>query len=273
MNSVEFKNSVEDEIKQSIKGCIIRPSVAVIKIGDDEKSDYMIKEREESCNKTGIYFRYYDYEDTTPELTIINKIKELNNDDYVNGVMIQLPIPEKYNEKRLLNSILNSKDVEGQTDINIGRLISGRKTIVPSFTLSVMKILNDNNIEMSNKNIAIIYDKKNNIRPLVNMLINNDATVTVCKYNYSDLNNILKNAEIIISAVNKKNIIKLDMISEGVTIIDAGYDYVDGKMYGDVDYKSVKDKANIISDQKDGIYPLLISMFLKNIIFCYESKK
>ena len=140
MSAKELSLQIEEEIKQFAKGCIIRPSVAVINIGNDPISEKFIKEKEDACNRVGIYFRYHQFEEGTPELTIINKIKELNNDDYVNGIIINLPIPEKYNEKRLLNSIINSKDIDGVTDINIGRLISGRKTFTPC-TVSAIKIL------------------------------------------------------------------------------------------------------------------------------------
>ena len=106
--------------------------------------DIHTKLKEEACNRVGIYYRYFKYEEDTPELTIVNKIKELNNDDYVNGIMLELPIPDKYNEKRLLNSILNTKDIDGLTDVNIGRLISGRKTFVPCTVAAIMTIIKEN---------------------------------------------------------------------------------------------------------------------------------
>lgn len=272
MNELETKINIQDEIKQNIKGCIIRPSVAVIEIGDNEQNSYILKNREEMCNYTGIYFRHYKYEESTPELTIINKIKELNNDDYVNGVMIQLPIPEKYNEKRLLNTIINSKDIDGQTDINIGRLISGRRTITPTLTLSIMNFINENNIELLNKEIVIVYKKEMQIRPLLNILINMGCIVTTCKYNIDNLSNYTKDADILITCVGEKNIITDDMVKDGVVVVDAGFNINDGKTISDVDYKKVSKKASIITSEY-GIFELGNAMFLKNIIFCYESKK
>ena len=178
---------IENKIKDEIKSCIIRPSVAVIDIGEDAVSKSYLKEKEAACNRVGIYFRYCDFEEGTPELTIINKIKELNNDEYVNGITIQLPIPTNYNEKRLINSIVNSKDIDGITDINVGRSISGRKTIMPCTVLAILKVLEDNEIELSGKDVTIVGKGKLVGRPLINTLLSKGATVTVCHSQTKDL--------------------------------------------------------------------------------------
>ena len=119
MDGNEILTKVQDKLKIEIKNCMIRPSVAVIQLGENNPGDKFVDVKEKACGAVGIYFRLYKFEDGTPELTVINKIKELNNDEYVNGIMIQLPIPAKYNEKRILNAISNGKDVDGMTDINV----------------------------------------------------------------------------------------------------------------------------------------------------------
>lgn len=266
MNEVEIKQLTEDEIKQKIKGCIIRPSVAVIQIGEDPLTDLIIKEREESCNKTGIYFRHYKYEDTTPELTIINKIKELNNDDYVDGIMIQYPIPEKYNEKRLINTIINSKDINGQTDINVGRLISGRKTITPIHALSIMSYLDQ--IDLINKKIVVVYNNKTSIRPILNMLLNSNLDISAVNSNSINLESYIKCADIIISSADTKDIINTDWLNKDAYLVDAGILLDKNKIVGDISDK----KCNLLNND-GGIKTLEDAMFLKNIIFCYENKK
>ena len=270
MNEVEIKQQTEEEIKQKIKGSIIRPSVAVIEIGDNELNDLIIKEREESCNKTGIYFRHYKYEDTTPELTIINKIKELNNDDYVDGVMVQFPIPEKYNEKRLVNTIINSKDINGQTDINVGRLISGRKTITPIHALAIMSYLDD--LDLINKKILVIYNNKTNVRSVLNMLLNSNLDVTSVNYNSLNLESYVKNSDVIISSADIKDIIKEEWLNKDAYLIDAGISLEKNKIIGDINYKKMSGVCNLLTSDA-GIIKLEDAMFLKNIIFCYENKK
>ena len=273
MSAKELSLQIEEEIKQFAKGCIIRPSVAVINIGNDPISEKFIKEKEDACNRVGIYFRYHQFEEGTPELTIINKIKELNNDDYVNGIIINLPIPEKYNEKRLLNSIINSKDIDGVTDINIGRLISGRKSITPCTALGIMELLKFYNIDLDEKNVVIVGKGKSVGRPLINLLLNEGATVTVCHSRTPNIKKHTIDADIVISAIDIKNIITADMIKEGAIVIDAGYSLEKDELYGDVDFTKVSKKASLITPQKDGVETMAIAMFLKNIILCYNNKK
>jgi len=272
IEGLEISTKIEEEIKQGNKGCIIRPSVAVIQIGDNEISNLHVKLKEEACNRVGIYFRYFKYEEDTPELTIVNKIKELNNDDYVNGIVIELPIPDKYNEKRLLNTILNTKDVDGLTDVNIGRLISGRKTFTPCTVSAIMTILKENNVELAGKDVVIVGKGKLVGRPMIYQLLNEGATVTVCHSRTNDLKKHTINADIIISAAGVKNLITSDMVKEDVIVIDVGCTLEDGKIYGDVDTK-VSKKASIMTPKTGCIGPLSIAMFLKNIMMSYNNKK
>ena len=274
MNNVdlELSKQIEEEVKQNNKGCIIRPSVAVIQIGDNELCNIHTKLEEEACSRTGIYFRYFKYEEDTPELTIVNKIKELNNDDYVNGIVIELPIPDRYNEKRLLNTLLNTKDIEGLTDVNIGRLISGRKTYVPSNVLAIMSFFKGNNIELEGKDIVIVGNDKQVGRPMIYQLLNEGATVTICHSKTDDLKKHTLEADIIISSIGIKSLITEDMVKKDAIIVDVGTTLEDDKIIGDVDSK-VEKKASIMVKKEGLIGPLSISMFLKNIMMSYNNKK
>lgn len=272
IEGLEISSKIEEEIKQNNKGCIIRPSVAVIQIGDNELSNLHTKLKEDACNRAGIYFRYFKFEEDTPELTIVNKIKELNNDDYVNGITIELPIPEKYNDKRLINAILNTKDIDGLTDVNVGRLISGRKTFVPCTVSAIMTILKENNIELEGKEVVIVGKGKLVGRPMVSQMLNEGATVTVCHSRTVDLAKHTKEADIIISATGINNLIIPDMVKDGVVVIDAGYCMVDGKLGSDVDSK-VSKKASLLTPKTGCIGPLTIAMFLKNVMMSYNNKK
>ena len=272
INGLDLSVKIEEEIKQGNKGCIIRPSVAVIQIGDNEISDIHTKLKEEACSRVGIYFRYFKFEDGTPELTIVNKIKELNNDDYVNGILIELPIPDNYNEKRLLNTILNTKDIDGLTDVNVGRLISGRKTFVPCTVSAIMTILKENNIELEGKEVVIVGKGKLVGRPMVSQMLNEGATVSICHSRTVDLSKHTKEADVIITATGVENLITLDMVKEGVVVVDAGYCMVDGKLCSDVDPK-VSKKASLLTPKTGCIGPLTIAMFLKNVMMSYNNKK
>lgn len=272
IDGLDLSVKIEEEIKQGNKGCIIRPSVAVIQIGNDELCNLHTKLKEAACSRAGIYYRYFKYEDDTPELTIVNKIKELNNDDYVNGIMIELPIPDKYNEKRLLNTILNTKDIDGLTDVNIGRLISGRKTFTPCTVAAIMTFLKENDIDLEGKEVVLVGKGKLVGRPIIYQLLNEGATVTVCHSKTEDLKKHTLAADIIISSTGIKNLITEDMVKEGVIVVDVGCVMQEGKIYGDVDPK-VSKKASIMTPQTGCIGPLSIAMFLKNTMTSYNNKK
>lgn len=273
MSGKKLSLQIEEEIKSVAKTCIIRPSIAVINIGNDPVSEKFNRIKEEVCNRAGLYFRYHQYDEDTPELTIINKIKELNNDDYVNGIMISLPIPEKYNSKRLLNTIINSKDIDGLTDINIGRLISGRKSITPCAVLGIMELLKHYEVDVEGKDVVIVGNGKLIGRPLINVLLNEGATVTICHSRTENIKKHTLNADIVISATGLKNSITADMIKEGTVVVDAGCTIEDGKIYGDVDFDKVSKKASLITPAVGGVGPMTVAMMLKNTMLCYNNKK
>ena len=273
MNGKELSLKLQEEFKKEAKNCMIRPSVAVIQIGDDPRSNLYVRNKEKVCNNVGIYFRHFRYDDSTPELTIINKIKELNNDEYVNGILLQLPIPERYNEKRLINTISNAKDVDGLTDINIGRSISGRKTIVPATPSGIMRLLKEYEVNLEGKEVVIVGKGKLVGKPLINLMLNEGATVTICHSKTVSLEKHTKDADVIVSAVGKKDLITGNMVKDGVVIVDVGISVVDGKTYGDVDFESVKEKASLITPVPGGVGPMTIAMLINNIMICYNNKK
>ena len=268
-----ISEEIKAELKQKIKFEMIKPSLAVIQVGDNDASDSYIKMKQKACDEVGIYFRHYKYDDKTSELTIINKIKELNNDEYVNGIIIQLPLPEGYNEKRLVNTITNSKDVDGLTDINAGRLSSGRKTLIPCTALAVMELLNRSNVVLEGKNVVLVGKGKLTCKPLIQLFLNEGATVSVCHSKTENLESYTKNADIIVSATGVNNLIKEDMVSDGVVVIDVGINYDTGKISGDVDFDNVLKKASLITKTPGGVGPMTVAMLLKNVVYCYQNKK
>ena len=273
MDGKKISLEIQDELKHTIKYEMIKPSVAVIQVGNDQASTTYIKNKEKACNNIGIYFRYFKFEDGTPELTIINKIKELNNDDYVNGIIVQLPLPERYNEKRLVNQIINSKDIDGLTDINIGRLLNGKKTLVPCTPLGVMELLKRYEVELKGKHVVIVGKGKLTGKPLIYLMLNEGATVTVCHSKTVDLSKYTRDADVLISATGINKLITADMVKDGVVVVDVGINYEEGKIKGDVDFASVSKKASLITPVPGGVGPMTIAMLLKNIVTCYYNKK
>lgn len=267
IDSSEQSESIRNEIKSEVKGFIIRPSIALIDIKESEISKKYVEYLEKVCNKVGIYFRYYGFESDTPELAIINKIKELNNDDYVNGIMVNLPLPNKYNEKRIINSIINSKDVDGLTDINIGRLSSGRKTIVPTLSSSVINILKENMIELKQKNVVILGEYNWLSKSLMNIFLNENSIVTMCNKK-ENLENFLSDSDIIVNMFEEDNIIPMDILKDETVIVDAVFNSVNNTSKR---FKNNKKNCTVITSSNIG--NLSVSILTKNVILCYNNKK
>ena len=273
MDGKSLSLEIQDEIKKTIKYEMIKPSVAVIQVGDNTASNTYIKNKQKACENVGIFFRHFKFDNGTPELTIINKIKELNNDEYVNGIIIQLPLPERYNEKRLVNQILNSKDIDGLTDINVGRFLNGKKSLIPCTPLGVMELLKKYDVNVEGKHVVIVGKGKLTGKPLAHLMLNEGATVTVCHSRTLNLDSYTEQADILVSATGLNKLITGDMVKKGVVVVDVGINYEDGHIAGDVDFNSVSKKASLITPVPGGVGPMTIAMLLKNIISCYYNKK
>ena len=269
----KISEEIRAELKQSIKYEMLKPSIAVIQVGENDASDAYVKMKERACDEVGIYFRHYKFSEDDSELSIINKIKELNNDEYVNGIIVQLPLPDSYNEKRLINTIINSKDVDGLTDINTGRLINGRKTLVPCTAAGVIEMLKRSDVEISGKHVVLVGRGKLTCKPLIQLFLNEDATVTVCHSKTKDLSNFTNQADILVSAVGINNIITADMVKDGSIVIDVGINYEKGKISGDVDFDKVRKKASLITKTPGGVGPMTVTMLLKNTVYCFLNRK
>ena len=274
MSNIDGKlisSKIKEELKSEIKNCMIKPCLAVIQIGEAEASNIYINQKEKACNEVGIYLKHIKFDETTREIEIINKIIELNNDDYVHGILLQLPIPQKYNEERIINYIARNKDVDGLTDINVGKLMNNKKCLVSCTPQGIMKLLEESNVEIAGKNVVIVGRSKLVGKPLLSLFLNNDATVTICHSKTENLKTFTKNADILVVAVGQKYLITDDMVKDGSVVIDVGINRVDGKIYGDVDYEKVKKKASLITPVPGGVGPMTVAMLLNNVNTSYKN--
>ncbi|MBE6151827.1 MAG: bifunctional methylenetetrahydrofolate dehydrogenase/methenyltetrahydrofolate cyclohydrolase FolD [Firmicutes bacterium] len=270
LDGKELSGQVKTQIKNDVKTYMIKPCLAVIQIGDDPASNVYIKAKEKACNEVGIYFKHIKYADDVKEKEVINKIVELNNDEYVNGILLQLPIPEKYNTERIINYIARNKDVDGLTDINVGKLINNKKCLVSCTPQGIMELLNHYNIELEGKNVVIVGRSNLVGKPLISLFLNRNATVTICHSKTKDLQNHTTQADILVVAVGKKHFITEDMVKDDAVVIDVGINREDGNLYGDVDFDNVKKKASHITPVPGGVGPMTVAMLLKNVNECYK---
>ena len=274
MSNIDGKiisTKIKEELKAEIKTYMIKPCLAVIQIGNDEASNVYISAKQKECSEVGIYLKHIKFDENSREIEIINKIIELNNDEYVHGILLQLPIPEKFNEEKLINYISRNKDVDGLTDINVGKLINNKKCLVSCTPQGIIKLLEESGVSIPGKNVVIVGRSKLVGKPLISLFLNNDATVTVCHSKTNNLKDFTKNADILVVAVGKKHLITEDMVKKDSVVIDVGINRIDGKLYGDVDYENVKNKVSLITPVPGGVGPMTVAMLLCNVNTVYKN--
>lgn len=274
MSNIDGKiisTKIKEELKAEIKTYMIKPCLAVIQIGNDEASNVYISAKQKACSEVGIYLKHIKFDEDSREIEIINKIIELNNDEYVHGILLQLPIPEKFNEEKLINYISRNKDVDGLTDINVGKLINNKKCLVSCTPQGIIKLLEESGVSIPGKNVVIVGRSKLVGKPLISLFLNNDATVTVCHSKTTNLKEFTKNADILVVAVGKKYLITEDMVKKDSVVIDVGINRIDGKLYGDVDYENVKNKVSLITPVPGGVGPMTVAMLLCNVNTVYKN--
>ena len=272
LDGKELSKNIRLELKEELKKCVIRPCLAVIQVGDDEASNVYINSKAKACEDVGIYFKHIKFSENILERKIVNKILELNNDEYVDGIIIQLPLPSKFDENKYLNLISKNKDVDGLTDINGGKLFKGNSSLVPCTPLGIMNLLKKYDIKIEGKH-AVIVGRSNLVsKPLAMMLLNNNATVTICHSKTIDLAKYTKDADILISATGVKHLITDDMVKDGSVVVDVGITRIDGKLYGDVDFDNVFKKASYITPVPGGVGPMTVAMLLTNVINNYKKR-
>ena len=266
---------IRDEIKAkviSLKERGISPCLAVIMIGDDPASAIYVRNKIKACEDTGIKSLSYHFEADIDEKQIEELIDTLNNDDSVHGILVQVPLPKKFNEKALLARISVNKDVDGFSAYNIGQLAIGNDGFKSCTPYGVIKLLEYSNVEIAGKN-AVVIGRSNTVgKPMALMLLEKNATVTICHSKTQNLKKITSNADILVAAIGRPHFVTADMVKEGAVVIDVGINKLDGKTVGDVCFDEVSQKASLITPVPGGVGPMTITMLLFNTLKSAESK-
>ena len=265
-----ISSKIKDQVKQEVeelKNKGINPALAVILVGQDPASMVYVNNKEKTCNALGIESKVYRLEDTTTTEELLNLIDKLNKDDSVHGILLQHPVPAQIDEKLAFNTILPEKDVDGFNNINVGKLSNNEKdAFVPCTPLGVLEMLKYEGIEIEGKHCVIVGRSSIVGKPMAKLMLNENATVTVCHSKTKNLADITKLADILICTVGKPEFITRDMVKEGATVIDVGINRVDGKLVGDVKFDEVSEIAAAITPVPGGVGPMTIAMLMKNTV-------
>ena len=273
LDGIKVRDNILEDLKYKINKLDKKLNLYVIEIGNDFSNKVYLKQKEKICNILGIEFNHIKLDENVVDDNVIDLINKLNNDDNVDGIMLQLPIPNHLDKNKIINNIDYKKDVDGLTDINKIRLLNNNPYLIPCTSLGIIKLLDYYNIEIDNKNIVILGRSEIVGKPLFNMLISKNATVTICN-SYSDYSYFTRKADIIISAIGKSKFIKGSDIKKDSIIVDVGINRLDnGRICGDIDFEPVKNKASYITPVPGGIGPVTVAMLVNNLYEAYIKRR
>ena len=261
----EIKNGIALEVEKLTR----KPGLAVILVGDDPASRVYVSNKEKTCKKMGINSFVYRLDASISEDELLRLIDGLNNDERVNGILLQHPVPSHIDESKAFNAILPSKDVDGFNIVNRGKLAVGSDAFVACTPLGIVELLRHEGITISGKHVVIIGRSNIVGKPLYELMLRENATVTVCHSKTQGIKEICREADILVAALGKPRFVTADMVKDGAVVIDVGINRVDGKLVGDVDFEDVFKKASWITPVPGGVGPMTIAMLMKNVMKAY----
>ena len=251
----------------------VKPCLVVILIGNHPASLSYVKSKVKGCQEVGMESRLIQLEETITEEALLDEIEKLNQDAQVDGILVQLPLPKHIAEDKVVNAIDPKKDVDGFHPVSIGKMMLGEETFYPCTPYGVIKMLESIQYDLSGKNVVVIGRSMIVGKPMAQLCLERNATVTICHSKTKDLNFYTKNADVIIVAVGKPNFLKGDQISKGSIVIDVGINRnAEGKLVGDVDTESVKAIADYVTPVPGGVGPMTITMLLWNTAIAAERR-
>ncbi|MCK8461830.1 bifunctional 5,10-methylenetetrahydrofolate dehydrogenase/5,10-methenyltetrahydrofolate cyclohydrolase [Mycoplasma capricolum subsp. capricolum] len=266
------KQLVKQQIDIYLNKGYRKPKLAVILIGNDQASELYVSNKIKACNLVGIESMLLRFDENINSQTLSDQISQLNNDQLVDAILLQLPLPKHLNEQMFLQAITPLKDVDGFHYINQGKMLEGYDTIYPCTPIGIINLLKAYNVDVKSKDITIIGTSNIVGKPLAIMLSNMGATVSMCNKNTKSLKKYTKISDIVISATGKQFIITKDMIKKNAIVIDVGIirDPITNKIVGDVDFENVKELCSYITPVPGGVGPMTVAMLLENTLQLYK---
>lgn len=263
-----------DSIKD--KALKLKPKLAVVLVGENPASMAYVKNKKRACERAGIEYEEFNYPVTITQDELLKKIDKLNNDDSVNGLIVQLPLPNHIYVPEVIRAVEPSKDVDGFHAYNIGKMFLSPEfeDLPPATPLGIVKLLDYYNIPIQGKEIVVVGHSNIVGKPISMMMLNRNATVTTCHVYTKDLSSHTKKADILIVAVGKINLITADMVKEGVIVVDVGMNRNEnGKLCGDVDFENVSKKASFITPVPGGVGPMTVAALILNTVKATERQR
>ena len=271
--AANLREEIKNEILEIKKKTNKNPSLTVILIGDFAPSQIYVRNKEKNSTEVGITSNVIKYPKEVKEKEVLDKINELNNDKNISGILVQLPLPEQISKEKIINAIDPKKDVDGFNPINVGNLASGYKSIVPCTPLGCLLLIKKVEKNLSGKHAVIIGRSNLNGKPMAQLLLKENCTVTVVHSKTNNLQEECLKADILVAAVGVPNLVKKDWVKSSAIIIDVGINKVGDKIVGDVNFEEIKDNIKAITPVPGGVGPMTIACLLKNTLECFKAQQ
>ena len=265
-----LREEIKNEIAQLKKKTNKVPGLTVILIGEFAPSQIYVRNKEKNSKEVGINSNVLKYPSDVSEEEILNKIEELNKDKNISGILVQLPLPDQISKEKIINAIDPLKDVDGFNPVNVGNLASGYKAIVPCTPLGCLLLIKKVEKNLSGKHAVIIGRSNLNGKPMAQLLLKENCTVTIVHSKTKNLQNECLKADILVAAVGVPNLVKKDWVKSDAVVIDVGINKVNNKIIGDVNFEEIKDKVKAITPVPGGVGPMTIACLLSNTLKCFK---
>lgn len=268
INGKEVALNIKEQIKSFIETVVEegkeRPQIASILVGNDGGSIYYLNSQEKVATSLGLLFKKIILEESTSEEELLKLIEELNNDNSIHGIMLQVPLPKHMDENKVVNKISPLKDIDCLTSISVGKLYLGEEGFIPCTPNSVVTLLKSLNIDLCGKN-AVVLGRSNIVgKPVAQLLLNENCTVTICHSRTKNLKEVCSNADILVVAIGKPKFLDDTYVKEGAIVIDVGTSSFEGKITGDVDFEKVINKAAYVTPVPGGVGALTTTLLINN---------
>ena len=268
--AAELREQLKEKVRELKSIYSTVPGLTVILVGEDPPSKIYVKNKEKSANEIGINSEVIRYPENVEEKVVLNKIKELNNDDKISGVLVQLPLPKHIDKRKVIETINPGKDVDGFHPINVGNLSSGHDSSIPCTPLGCYLLIKKIEKNLNGKHAVIIGRSNLNGKPMTQLLLKENCTVTITHSKTKDLKTECNRADIIVAAVGKPKLVKGDWVKKNAIVIDVGINKIDTGLVGDVDFDEVSKVAKAITPVPGGVGPMTIACLLSNTIECFK---
>lgn len=266
----QIAQNIKKEIKAEIEEKKITPGLAVVLVGENPASQIYVRNKKKACEYVGIKSFSFELPTNTSEAELLDLVNDLNLNEEINGILVQLPLPEHINESKIIDAILPEKDVDGFHPINVGNLVLKKTGFISCTPYGIVELIKRSNIEITGKHCVVVGRSNIVGKPVAQLMLNENATVSICHSKTKNLSEITKQADILIVAIGRGKFIKQNMIKKGAVVIDVGMNRDEnGKLCGDTDFENIKNICSYITPVPGGVGPMTIAMLLKN---CLKAK-